>query len=309
MTGFREMRMPFRRRMGVLAGTLSLGIMLVAGCTSPTQSSSAPSSVDGTATAAASAAPVETGSVPPTLSPTAAPTAPAATSEFGTILKVQVNGLAARIAPDRSAALVHAYNLSGPAPIDGGLVRLSKGAFVSVELGPLRVGTTTWYLVWPSKTGAFRVSDLDWYDKAPPSGTPGPGWVAGSSGTDVYMIPAREPDKTELEAFEPVGLTGFGSGAYVLGSGPRHDAFLLEWAAAAPTPGTKCTLTASLVPDDRDFAPLGILSTSTTSVKIGPRAGTRILWPEAAASTWTTFTVEVGGTCASSMRLIRLEHD
>ena len=124
------------------------------------------------------------------------------------------------------------------------------------------------------------------------------------------MTPSRHPATAELEALEPIGLTGYGTGAYVLGTGPRHDAFLLEWAVAAPTPGTKCATTAALVPDDLDFAPRGILDASTTSAKIEPRAGTTIMWPEAATSTWSTFSVEVGaGPCASTMRLIRLEHD
>ena len=173
MTGVREVRTNARRRVIALAGAL----LLAGACSSPS-ASTAPSSGAGTAAPSPSVVPPPTAG--PTLTPLSSPTASpvAAKSEFGTILQVQVNRLAARLAPDTSAALVHAFNLSGPAPVDAGSVRLSKGDFVSVELGPLKIGNTVWYLVWPSKAGKFRVSDVDWYDKAPPGGSPGPGWVA-----------------------------------------------------------------------------------------------------------------------------------
>ena len=217
MTGVRGVRTNAHRRLVALAGAL----LLVAACSSPS-ASTAPSS----GAESSSASPSATILIPtagPTLTPLSSPTAApvAAKSEFGTTLQVQVNRLAARLAPDTSAALVHAYNLSGPAPVDAGQVRLSKGDFVSVELGPLKIGNTVWYLVWPSKAGKFRVSDVDWYDKAPPGGTPGPGWVAASVGTAVYMTPSRHPATAELEALEPVGLTGYGTGAYVLGTGAK----------------------------------------------------------------------------------------
>lgn len=306
MTEIREVRTDARRRVAAVLGVALLSVA----CSTPSSQTNPPSTGVPSPSVGATSEPVVSASIPSEITPSAAPSASVvAPSEYGTILKVQVNRLAARLAPTPTAALVHAYNLSGPAPVDAGFVRLNKGDYVSVELGPLKVGDTVWYLVWPSKAGKFHVSDVDWYDKAPPGGTPGPAWVAASVGTAVYMTPFRQPDTTELESWEPAGLTGFGTGDYVLGTGPRHDAFLLQWGAAAPTPGTQCALKVSLAPDDSDFVPLAVLGVSTTSVKVAPHTGTTIMWPDAASSTWTTFTAEATGTCASSLRLVRLEHD
>lgn len=238
--------------------------------------------------------------------PSSAPATPAATPvvnpgfSFGDVLKIQVNSLAARIAPKRSAALVHAYDITGPAPVDGGLVRLDKGDLVSVELGPVPVGDTVWYLVWPLPGGA------QWYTTPPMAGTPQPAWLAASVGSAVYM---------KLDHAGGDGgsgsVGGAGRGAYVSAPQPRHDVFQLKWAAATPSSGESCSLKVELVPSDADFdAKLGIQATTTT-VKVGPLGGTGVSapWLPAPAGSWTTFTVNVTGTCNWAFRLVRLEHD
>jgi hypothetical protein len=275
-----------------------------------------PGATAATATeAAGSGAPESSGAVsPPASSASANPEATPLSNPgfaFGDILRVQVNSLAARIAPKRSAALVHAYDISGPAPVDGGAVRLDKGDFVSVELGPLPIGDTVWYLVWPAPGAKLHPGGLEWYMTPPTAGQPGPAWVAASVGGDVYMQLERHPAAAEVEAFGAPGVMGAGRGSYVSAPQARHDTFQLGWAAAAPSSGTSCTFRITLVPADADFAPKVAIETSTTSVKVAPLGGVAVgaPWLPADADSWTTFTVNVGGTCNWAFHLARLEHD
>lgn len=255
-----------------------------------------------------------TSPAPPSMPPaTPAPTAIVSPGfQFGDILKVQVDSLAARIAPKRTAALVHAYDISGPAPIDGGTVRLDKGDFVSVELGPVPVGDTVWYLVWPAPGSRLRPGGLEWYTTPPVEGAPGPAWMAASVGGDVYMKLDRRPTTSEIEAaFGSVGVVGAGLGNHVSAPQPRHDGFELGWGAATTESGTDCSFKVALVPADAGVAQKVAVSTSTTTVKVAPLDNVRVStsWLPAAAGSWETFTVNVTSTCNWAFRLIRLEHD
>jgi hypothetical protein len=248
---------------------------------------------------------------PPPTSPPAATGTPSEGFNYGDILKVQVTNLAVRAQPKRSAALVHAYDLSGPAPIDHGLVRLDKGAFVSVHLGPIRVGETVWYLVWPSKDGDFHTSPIGWYTQHPSEGTPGPGWMATSVGADVYASLAREPSIAELVSFEPVGVNLAGTGPLASLPQPRHDGWSFTWAIATTESGTPCHALVELVPEDGDFEPVTVLGTSTSGVKVSPRNGAFVTapWLPADAGSWESFAVEASGTCRWAVRLTPLHHD
>ena len=265
---------------------------------------------------ATDASPSPTGGSASPAASSAAPATPAATPilnpgfQHGDILKIQVNSLAARIVPKRSAALVHAYDITGPAPVDGGTVRLDKGDFVSVELGPVPVGDTVWYLVWPASGAKLHAGGLQWYTTPPVAGSPVPAWVAGSVGSDVYMKLERRPDPSELDPFGGPGVVAAGRGNFVSAPQPRHDVFQLGWAAATPSSGTECTFKVELVPSDADFdAKLGI-QTTTTTVKVSPLGGSGVSapWLPAPAGSWETFTVNVTGTCNWAFRLVRLEH-
>jgi hypothetical protein len=225
---------------------------------------------------------------------------------------VQVNNLAVRAQPRRTAALVHAYDLTGPAPIDHGVVRLDTGAFVSVHVGPVRVGQTVWYLVWPSKDGDFHTSPVTWYTQHPSEGSPGPGWMAASVGDDVYATLVREPGNAELEGYEPVGMNLAGTGPIVSAPQPRHDGWSFTWAVATTTSGTPCNVLVELVPEDGDFEPVSVLETTTSGVKVSSRNGAFVTapsWLPAAVGSWETFTVEVSGTCRWAIRLTPLHHD
>lgn len=284
-----------------------LALLWVSACGGPSQGSPGPSEA---ATGASASAPAATagGSAAPaaTTTPSSAPATPAATPivnagfKFGDVVKIQVNSLAARIAPKRSAALVHAYDITGPAPVDGGLVRLDKGDLVSVELGPVPVGDTAWYLVWPLPGGA------QWYTTPPMDGSPLPAWVAASVGSAVYMKldHAGSDDGSG-------SVAAAGRGAYVSAPQPRHDGFQLRWAAATPSSGESCSFKVELVPSDGDVDAKVAIQTTTTTVKVGPLDGTGVSapWLPAPAGSWETFTVNVTGTCNWAFRLVRLEHD
>ncbi len=213
--------------------------------------------------------------------------------------------------PKRTAALVHAYELGGPAPIDHGLVRLDKGAFVSVHLGPVQVGQTTWYLVWPSVSGEFHTSPITWYTEHPSEGSPGPGWMAASVGDDVYATLVREPNDAELEGFEPIGLNAAGSGRFASAPQPRHDGWAFTWAAASPEPGDPCTILVELVPADPAVDRVTAIETTTSSVKVSAVVGKFLTapWLPAPAGSWEAFTVAVSGTCRWAIRLTPLHHD
>jgi hypothetical protein len=224
---------------------------------------------------------------------------------------VEVNNLAVRAQPRRTAELVHAYELGGPAPIDHGLVRLDRGDFVSVHLGPVQVGSTLWYLVYPSLDGDFQTSPVTWYTEHPSEGSPGPGWMAASVGSDVYATLVREPSDGELEGFEPIGLNAAGTGPYVSPPQPRHDGWSFTWAAATPDASDPCTFDAQLFPSDTAVAPVTAIETTTTGVKVSSRNGKFLTapWLPTPAGSWETFTVQVSGSCRWALRLTPLHHD
>lgn len=289
-------------------------VILIAGCggqtpTGPTEST-APSSTSEPLPTLPPAGPSLTPTATP--GPTAGPTPQLADGfHYSDVLQVQVNSLAARVSPKRGSALVHGYDLSGPAPIDTGTVRLDKGDFVSVELGPLPIGDTIWYLVWPATATAIHPEGTQWYTTPPLAGQPLPAWVAAKVGDAVYMTLQRRPEPAEIEAYQPVGITAAGFGAYESAPQARHDAFLFEWAAAAPTTGTACSLKIALVPSDGDFDEKVGVNTTTTTLKVGPLAGSNVAapWLPAPGGSWETFTVQVTSTCNWAFRLLRLEHD
>ena len=190
-------------------------------------------------------------------------------------------------------------------------MKLNKGDFVSVELGPLPIGDTVWYLVWPASATNAHPEGTQWYTTPPMEGSPLPAWVAAKVGNAVYMSLQKRPTPSEIEAFQPVGVTAAGSGNYESAPQPRHDAFLFEWAAAAPTSGSSCSIKIALAPSDGDFASKVAVNTTTSTYKIGPLAGSNLVapWLPVPAGSWETFTVQVTSTCNWTFRLLRLEHD
>jgi hypothetical protein len=310
MTGVRELRTNAPRR---LLGVLGV-IAIVAGCASPVASPGASSGTAG---------PIDSGPLltpPPTLSPTDAPAGPSSSPgspgtvttdgfHFDDILKIQVNRLAVRTAPTKTARLVHQYLILGTKASDLGEVRLNTGNFVKVQLGPLQVGNITWYLVWPASGAKLDDQTTNWYDQAPLAGQPVPAWIATAVGTAKYVTLERRPTSAQIEAIEAPGLVVAGTGNYVSAPMPRHDAFLFWWAATITGTATTCAFKVQLVPDDLDFDPLTGVDTSTTSVNAAAVAGASLPWVVASSSTWAMFTVQITSSCRWAIRLIRLEHD
>jgi hypothetical protein len=292
----------------------SLCVLLgVAACGGEAQGSPGASSL-GTSTPVTTSVPASGAASDPSLAPTSTPEATptvAAGFGYGDILKVAVDRLAARVAPDRNAALVHSYDLTGPAPKDNGDVRLGKGDYVSVELGPVPVGTTTWYLVLPATATTLHPDGPGWYTKPPPGGDSGPAWVAASVGTATYMTLQRRPDPSEIQSFGDPGLTMAATGNFVSGPQPRHDAFAFEWAASAPTSGTACAFKLQLVPSDPKVKHVVTASVTTTSVKTSGRESLQqgTSWLPIPDGSWTTFTINVTSTCHWAVHYWRLEHD
>lgn len=298
--------------------TAALGVLLiVAACGAQTQGSpaasdaaSAPADTNAPSTGTESGAPSAGPSITPAGTPGPTPILHNG-FHYSDILKIGVNRLAARVAPTRTAALVHGYDVSGPAPIDKGQIRLNKGDYVSVELGPLPIGDTVWYLVWPAPGAKLHPGGTEWYTTPPMAGAPLPGWVAASVGSAVYMALQRRPDQAEIDATGSVGVTAAGVGDYVSGPQQRHDVFQFGWAAAAPVSGTACAFKVELVPPDADFDPKVAITTSTTTVKVSPLGGSGVSapWLPADTGSWETFTVNVTSTCNWAIHLVRLEHD
>jgi hypothetical protein len=308
------------RRLGLLAA-----LWIVAGCgpnivstaTYQPGQTGAPASEGPTAPASAELPSLEP-SFAPTAEPTAAPTAVPAVPphlnpgfRYMDLLKVTVNKLAVRKQPLRSADLLHAYDIfHEPSPADLGAVRLNTGDYVSMHLGPVPVGDTTWYLVWGAEAGAFHTSD--WYPEPPFDGSLSPGWVASNVAGKDYMTLDRHATMEEIDGFLPLGVNAAGFGSWESDPQPRHDGFLLDWAAAAPTQGTACKLTIRLVPEDPAAAPFVARSTiSTSTVKVSTITGKAISapWLPAPEGSWDEFRVVVDSTCNWALRLTPLHHD
>lgn len=286
-------------------------LLIVAGCSTP-EASVAPSAAEATpeTTAGPTLTPISTSTAAPaTQAPGPTGTLSKNGFRFDDILKIGVNSLAVRVAPTRTARLVHQYLVLGTKASDLGEVRLNKGDQVKVQMGPLIVGTTTWYLVWPASGGSLNDQTSNWYDAKPLAGQPVPGWLATSVSGNAYATLARRPTTAEIAAVEDPGLVVAGTGNYVSPPLPRHDAFQLYWAATAAGTNESCSIKVALVPDDADFDPLGVLDTTTTSVKVSGLTGDREAWPDAGSSTWSSFSLQITTTCRWAVRLIRLEHD
>ena len=260
------------------------------------------------------AAPSLAPTVEPTPEVTAVPIVPPHLNpgfQYVDLLKVQVNKLAVRKQPKRTAGLIHAYDIfHDPDPADLGEVRLNTGDFVSMHLGPLPVGDTTWYLVWGAEATEFHTSD--WYSKPPFDGSLAPGWAAAKVGAKDYMTLQRHATLEEIESFLPLGVNAAGFGDWQSELQPRHDGFLLDWAAAAPTQGTSCSFRIRMVPEDPGAeAHVALAEVTTTTVKVAPVTGAVVNapWLPIPDGAWDEFRVSVDSTCNWAVRLTPLHHD
>jgi hypothetical protein len=147
---------------------------------------------------------------------------------LGDILRVDVNSLAVRVKPYTTEPLATGLRFDGTRLNPIGPVRLNVGDYVSVELGPVKIGDTTWYRVWPAAGGSAAYSLTSWDTNGVYDDGNGPAWVAASVGSDVYL--------TLHEAAHPepwmsgLPLLAAGAGNYVSGPLQSTDLFTLDWA-------------------------------------------------------------------------------
>ena len=248
--------------------------------------------------------PTSTPASSPTDPPVVTPTPPKA-FKYSDILRVGVDGLAVRASPTRSARLLQGDREAEPI----GDIRLDEGDFVSVELGPLPVGDTVWYLVWPAEDARLHYSTITWSTGPEQDGGTIPGWVAASVGSDAYLSLHRKPTKREIEEFMPVGLNVSGRGDYTSKPQKRHDLFLFRWAVSAEN-GAPCDFSVTLRPED-DAKPFVAVDTSTREVAT---SGTETMtpqlpWGPSAGGTWNSFDVSIKSGCTWTIRLSPLHHD
>jgi len=230
------------------------------------------------------------------------------------ILRVEVDGLAVREGPSRSSLLMQGERVVGvPIAEPTGDVRLNAGDFVSVHLGPLSIGDTIWYLVWPAEGGLLFHSTISWNTAASDGSGSSPGWVAASVGPDHYLSLHRRPDPSEYGSASPGGpttlMTG-GDGDYESGSQVRHDLFWINWVVVARD-SSPCEFSMTLRPDG-EAAPLVAIETTTSGLLQGPLTGPDspdTPWGRSAGGDWETFTVTIESSCKWAIRLAPMAHD
>jgi hypothetical protein len=234
---------------------------------------------------------------------------PATDFQYWDILRVEVSGPAVREAPMLSSHLLQAVPVGGvPAGEPLGDVRLDAGDFVSVHLGPLPIGDTVWYLVWPAEDARLGYSTV-WWDDVPVDGGVRPGWVAASVGKDQYLTLYR---RSETSPIEQGFLVVSGTGDHESGPQARHDLFAFNWAVAVDDSPSPCAFSVTLVPED-GAAPVVAVETSTTDVKQGAMSGSgsqvETPWGPSAGGSWDSFTVSISSGCTWAVGLWPAGHD
>ena len=194
-----------------------------------------------------------------------------------------------------------------------GVVRLNEGDYVSVHLGPMPIGDTIWYLVWPAEGAMLFHSKISWNTAASDGSGSSPGWVAASVGADIFLSLYRRPDPSEYgfgSAGRPATLMTDGRGDYESGPQARHDLFWIYWAVAARD-SSPCAFSMTLRPDG-EAAQVVAVAATTSGLLQGPLTGPDspdTPWGRAAGGDWETFTLAIDSTCTWAIRLAPMAHD
>lgn len=157
------------------------------------------------------------------------------------ILRVEVNDLAVRHAPYTHMPLAVGWTLDGKST---GEVRLDAGDFVSVELGPVKIGDTTWYRVWPAEGARLHYSTVNWDTNGVYDGANEPAWVAASVGANVYLTLHEASHPEPWMSGLPLLVSG--SGNYVSGPLQSTDLFTLDWAYLIDDQSAPCDFRVTL---------------------------------------------------------------
>jgi hypothetical protein len=241
--------------------------------------------------------PAESSSPSPSTAPSAQAGGPA--FEFEDILRVDVETLPVRVAPLPSMPLATGWR---DGVTDIGEVRLREGDYVSVELGPLRIGDTTWYRVLPAENAQLHASTVIWDTSFDGPTSAEAGWIAAAIGPEANVSLHESTDpQSSLEGL-PLLMSGTGD----VESGPIEgsDRYFIDWAYAStdgqPAP---CTFYVALVTEDRS-ASVVILDLGHTSVgayhdgaaEFGPGDGQPVVGDE-----FVPLVVHVASGCAWSL--------
>ena len=282
---------------------LTLIASLAAACTAP------PASQPPSVTPSASASPSD-----PAASPTAEPTATPSASPSGEliqgfgyddILQVDVDGLAVRTAPYTSMPLAIAYRNQTGERI--GPARLDAGDYVSVDIGPLVIGDTTWYRVYPAENAELHFSFTSWDTKNDGYNPVEPGWIAAAVGDDEYLSLFRANDAPQ--DFEGLPLLVSGIGHYTSEPFEGTDLYSLQWAYVIDEQSAPCDLEVSMATEEGDDAlvvvdhsTIGAFEEGATGIGTGDRN-------PIAGDSFVPLVLQVRSDCEWTLRLEALGHD
>lgn len=213
------------------------------------------------------------------------------------ILRVEVNGLAVRRAPYTHIPLAIGYRLDGTST---GEVRLNAGDFVSVDLGPVQIGDTTWYRVWPAEGGQLNYSSV-WWDTQNNGPNPvEPGWVAASVGTDSYLTLHEAFEDDPQSSGLPATLLVSGIGDYLSEPQDGFDLYWLRWAYLIDEQGAPCEFSVTLVP----VGGAGLLAVSESLIGAFEEGSTPVM-----RESFDPYQLAVSSDCEWTLRLQPGGHD
>lgn len=229
-------------------------LIAMAACTSVLLIACSSAALSGSPTATPTSTVEPSPSSSPSIAPTASPPQATASGDvlagfaLNDILRVEVNGLAVRVQPYTDMLLTTGWTWNGSGYESIGDVRLNAGDFVSVELGPVMIGDTTWYRVSPAEGGLLHHGTVIWNSKNPMDGGTYPAWVAASVGPDIYLTlhEAYEYDRSVVGL--PPSLLVSGTGDYVSEPLENHDLIGLEWIFLIDDQSAPCDFTVTLEP-------------------------------------------------------------
>jgi hypothetical protein len=211
------------------------------------------------------------------------------------ILSVEVNDLAVRRAPYTSMPLATGHTLDGASI---GEVRLDAGDYVSVDLGPVQIGDTTWYRVWPAEGGQLHYSTVSWDTQN--NGAIGPGWVAASVGPNIYLALHQafesDPGATGL----PHTLMVSGTGDYLSAPQDGFDYFGLYWVYLIDDQGAPCDFVVTVGPVGDGQGVVAVSKSLEGAFEEGQTTVNRDFAP---------YQLAVASGCEWSLRLEQFGHD
>jgi hypothetical protein len=193
---------------------------------------------------------------------------------------------------------------------DIGEVRLRAGDYVSVELGPLRIGDTTWYRVLPAENAQLNTSTVWWDTKLDGPNGIEPGWITAAAGDEAFLTLY---ESTEPGSFlDGLPILASGAGAYESGLFEGSDLYLIEWAyAAGDGAPAQCGFTASMAATDSnaevvilDLGRTGVGAYHSGAAEIGAGVGTPVV-----GDSFSPLLLRISSGCSWTVRLQGVPRD